>query len=378
MCKPKGSVVTKVDELTPFVGPNGNTVFACGAWNNVSWCNSIRGMLNAAVTARGEALRGYHEFCPECVARHGDGDRTGCNHHSHNARLYRYGNPSLHIMFITMIKKLKDWFKHVPQVAGHLSPKEFIQCRNVLCNMGNNKECLQTYVMSLTSIHSFMRKGEAEKHHEDNFITELHMLQKLQELPKALCHKVKGKWDGNKWTYLYLYRNDEYPELCPVRHLLVYLHAIGWKGGFIFPTTYELHNPPEDGVYLTQIADDDLYRRVNILWIEVLKKGDKRLGFHTFRKTGYLWAMIGNAHVESAMQAARHKTFTAAKEYILGAKSLGVHIRLSGDTRNMCGEWIDPFCGEHEHHIQVSSGMSAKPLTLAECATMFVVDVQKG
>jgi hypothetical protein len=57
---------------------------------------------------------------------------------------------------------------------------------------------------------------------------------------------VQGKTDRTR-KYLYIWRDKQCPEFCPLRHLLVYLAITGIKTGLIFPylknqqgsTTYE-------------------------------------------------------------------------------------------------------------------------------------------
>ena len=189
-----------------------------------------------------------------------------------------------------------------------------------------------------------------------------------------LAVKIKGKSDTN-WTNLYLYRNDEVPKLCPVRHLLVYVNLIGWKGRYLFPSLKKLFDPPDDGVFKSQIAGDDLYMWVHFLWSDLLNK--KKSGFHTFCKTGYLWAYIGEAYVGCVMKAARHKSFLNAEKYLLGASALGLHIRHCGNSRNMCGTWLDPLCCQLDIHIDTSVAAGIQALSLEACARMFVQQVLK-
>jgi hypothetical protein len=73
------------------------------------------------------------------------------------------------------------------------------------------------------------------------------------KIVESLVLQVCGKAD-KKWIMLRLYADYEYPELCPVQPLLVYLYAIKWKVGYIFPQPQELHNTPSNGVYTTIIC----------------------------------------------------------------------------------------------------------------------------
>jgi hypothetical protein len=97
---------------------------------------------------------------------------------------------------------------------------------------------------------------------------------------------VCGKVD-KKWVMLRLYANHEYPELCPVQPLLIYLYAINWKRGYVFPWPQELNNPPSDGVYTTKHFHSTLNKQVQDLCRKVLLPcSNMKVGCQTWRKTG--------------------------------------------------------------------------------------------
>ena len=67
----------------------------------------------------------------------------------------------------------------------------------------------------------------------DHFILELVDYYNSGEVER-LCVKVKGKSD-KEWVTLLIWSDNENPEFCLVRHLLVYLKLTGITGGFLFP-----------------------------------------------------------------------------------------------------------------------------------------------
>jgi hypothetical protein len=113
------------------------------------------------------------------------------------------------------------------------------------------------------------------------------------KIVESLVLQVCGKVD-RKYIMLRLYADHEYPELCPVWPLLIYLYAIKWKGGYIFPQPKELHNPPSDGVYYTtKICHTTLNKQVQELCKKVLQpRSNMKVGCQTWRKTGYCLAIF--------------------------------------------------------------------------------------
>ena len=70
---------------------------------------------------------------------------------------------------------------------------------------------------------------------------------------QALCLKPFGKSDAG-WIHLFLWNDEECPEFCPVSILLCYVHCAGIKGGFLFLSEEGLKNPPDNGVFVTQLS----------------------------------------------------------------------------------------------------------------------------
>jgi hypothetical protein len=72
---------------------------------------------------------------------------------------------------------------------------------------------------------------------------------------EALGVRIKGKSD-NAFKNLMLWKDDENPELCPILHLLLYVHMIGIKDGHLFPTHKELSNVPGHRLVKTHLMDN--------------------------------------------------------------------------------------------------------------------------
>jgi hypothetical protein len=72
---------------------------------------------------------------------------------------------------------------------------------------------------------------------------------------------------------------------------MAYIYMIGWKVGYLFPSSKEIDkNPPSDGIYKTCISADELRDEVSAICQGVLKRKDK-LALHFTQSTGYLFAI---------------------------------------------------------------------------------------
>lgn len=69
------------------------------------------------------------------------------------------------------------------------------------------------------------------------------------DVVEGLAVKIKGKSD-KKWKTLMIWA-DQHPQLCPIRHLLVYIFVAKIKSGNLFPSYNELRHPPDDGDFKT-------------------------------------------------------------------------------------------------------------------------------
>jgi hypothetical protein len=123
-----------------------------------------------------------------------------------------------------------------------------------------------------------------------------------------------GKSD-KELVYLYVWLDDDCPDFCALRALLVYVFLSGVKEGFLFMTDDELKAMPSNGVTTTRISYSSIKTRLQFLFNTILKNKDKFLGCHTLRKTAYLFANFGHATLPEMMSAARHKNIANAMKY---------------------------------------------------------------
>jgi hypothetical protein len=116
-------------------------------------------------------------------------------------------------------------------------------CQCLLCT--KNIVDLQTWVIIISSATIlFLRHDEF---HDIKMEQLKAFFQILEDRVNSLALAVFGKSDS-RWLMRRLVADHMYPEFCLVRPLLVYSHLIGIKGGYLFPSAAELHNPPADGI----------------------------------------------------------------------------------------------------------------------------------
>ena len=121
-------------------------------------------------------------------------------------------------------------------------------------------------------------------------------VKKGNDCVEGLAITVKGKADKVPVT-LMMWFDHEFPEFCPVRHLLAWLYLSGIKDSFFFPPNDFLCNTvlkdsPWDGMCHEHISYNDVLDGwKNICGSVMQRKG--KFGAHSGIKTGYLFGVWG-------------------------------------------------------------------------------------
>jgi hypothetical protein len=378
-----GEIGMKVVDSTGkslYLDKGGAHVFCLGGWSDPLRLDHFRAAIHAVITARLQDSS-YCDACAECLQLNATDKRSnGCAFHHGRPLLMRTGDPSKDRVYLNNSIRVKKESHHKVHGAGQLLPGDVRDVLNTLVSE-NSIEKLQIATMLIISIHLFLRKDEISKMSMDKFYLDLTISSDVAKPPAGLNVGVKGKTDKTEVNF-YIWLNNETPDLCPMRYLLVYVYCAGIKGGTLFPNWDELKTPPVSGVHVTKIAEKDLYKEVNHLWFNVLKRQTK-LGTHTCRKTGYLWACLGGGDpvrdelLHEVMQAARHKTFNVAVKYLQNARSLAENIRQHGyQTRHAVRTWKTPFVGNLlENHRDLCMEDKCSTRTIYEHACHFVNNI---
>ena len=122
---------------------------------------------------------------------------------------------------------------------------------------------------------------------------------------------VCGKADKSVKKYLKVVTDQEYPDLDAVSVLLVYLWLIGWKGGYLFSSSGEIHSQHDNGIYSTTICYTTTMKNIQHLAASALiERTNLKIGFATFWKTGYCQAIFGEANRDDLKKSARHSQYS--------------------------------------------------------------------
>jgi len=299
-----GNVVKDVD---------GDVIMCTGTWNDPGNAEHFRAAINSLHEAQGVENRGlYLEVCTECQGLSDNDRHKGCKNHAGQSLFSRKGNPTTDPSFKNALMQVKkDGEVYKVHGCDQLMPDEVRQMGAYLRSSNNLKD-LQTLVVILLSIKTFLRADDLHIKVSDIETQNLCLVNETG--PINLCFTVRGKSDKGL-VYLYLWSDDDCPDFCALRALLVYVFLSGVKEGPLFPTDAELKAMPADGVTQTHIKYPAMKTRLQFLFKTILKNKDKFLGVHTLRKTAYLFANFGQATLPEMMSAARHKNMANAMKY---------------------------------------------------------------
>ena len=340
-----------------------------GGWKAPKNADIYKAAITDLHKAHGER-DGYRDACDDCRGLPTSRRHRGCERHSGEPQIHRSGDPTNHETFEnTMTQLKKDDHDYEECGSSQLLPSDLRLLRARLlssnCIIG-----LQTYVIILVAIWIFLRHDEFHDIEMDQFQMDMHEV--FEDKVEALVLKVFGKADKT-WVTLKLWFNHEYPELCPVRHLLVYLYLTGIKSGYLFPSEKELLHPPANGHFTTTINYGTFMRQLKTLCEEVLpEREDLKVGCHVFRKTGYLVAVFGNALHSALRQSARHESENNSLKYYEDALSQYETHRRSPNPMNNVSEWKPVLIKQARNSRVLAVHAGCKLVPIAELGKHFV------
>ena len=354
---PFGEVVVDMHGR-PLTNPEKKKILGMGAWNDPDILDQLRSATtHVLVNAHGHGIT-YWNSCQDCSREASKANFSGCKFHS-PARLVTAGNVMKSTMVSDTINYIRANTSHIVRGACHLLPSHVRQIRNYAAS-SNDIFWMEIYVLLLMSIELFLRKMEYTSLTLENFNQNMFVMSD-DFVVEALNLKVKGKKKRKKkkkatndnypcWRTLYIWGDDQYPDVDLKRHLMAFLYCIGWKGGTLFPTKRELHNPPSDGIYTTTMSEDDLYYALKYVTKTVLKRDD-RLTSHSGRKSGYLWNRIRGANAHQLMTAACHDVYEIAVKYAKDCDAITDVLQIFHDKNQQLGNFRSCYCAGDETAI---------------------------
>ena len=344
-------------------------IFCTASWNDPGNADQFRAAINCLHVAKNHSGP-YIEFCSECCSLPRNERHRGCQHHLNSPRVRRVGNPVSDNKFYNAVKQIKkDGETYEIRGCDQLMPGEIRQIATYLRSTNNLKD-LQTLVILLVSVSLFLRADDMQISMDDFQVDNLCLVTETGVL--NLCVTIKGKSD-NEIIYLYLWADDDCPELCPIRHLLVYIFLSGITSGNLFCSESELKCPPTDGNMVTSITYDVIKTRLQFLFEHILKNEDKVLGVHSLRKTAYLLGKLRGAELSDLMFAARHKSVLNAMKYELDAGLIKAFLKAQPDVHQRVSEWKAVRCVDHKAAKSVNARNSSYFKSLPQLSRDFVL-----
>ncbi|ETV74068.1 hypothetical protein H257_11379 [Aphanomyces astaci] len=143
----------------------------------------------------------------------------------------------------------------------------------------------------------------------------LHPLTSVDEFGTVtmLAVQISGKKDKKKWIVLSLYRDDQCPELWPVRAVLAWIHLSRHPGtDYLFPHDKDTTKCYSPVMFQTKCR--------NVCTKVTGQHGP--IATHWLRKKGWLLATWGGGSGVDMQQASRHKSLEMAGRYKQDAQSL--------------------------------------------------------
>jgi hypothetical protein len=298
----------------------GNQILCDGGWKTPNM-SSFKAGISDLHKVHGQNGQ-YEEPCQACLALAPEKQHTGCEHHSGNCRIYRRGNPADSIIFTNTNRQQTIWARddgYVEHGCSQMLPSDVRQLRNYFLSQRTIVD-LQYWCCIILSILLALRHDEFHLINDASFLPNLFAI--TEEGIDCLVLKVRGKADKVPVTFR-LHSDNDNPDFCPIRPLLVYMHLIGYKGGNLFPSADELHKRPADGIFTTTVNYGVFLKVMQNVCLQVLpKRKHFKVGTHLFRKTYYLFGVFGQAPDVDLYQCGRHSSLDNAAKYRKSALAL--------------------------------------------------------
>ncbi|KAJ3408443.1 hypothetical protein HDU80_005764 [Chytriomyces hyalinus] len=138
-----------------------------------------------------------------------------------------------------------------------------------------------------------------------------------------------GKADSSPVNVI-MWRLDNLPMLCPVKHILAWIYMTGISSGYLFPSKNDLDcilttwkNDPSCRINCTEaISYETFLSQIKATCIACIPYQTGLFGTHCMRKTGYLLAYWGRGEDSDVFKCASHKTASMGANYKRNALSL--------------------------------------------------------
>jgi hypothetical protein len=355
----------------------GNVILCDGRWKS-PYMDTYKASISDLHATNGQTSN-YGEPCPGCLDLTPDIQHQGCEHHRGHCRIRRVGNPVESVIFTNTSRQQKIWANqegYEEQGCSQFLPSDVRRLRTYFIGQ-NTIVGLQYWCCTIIAILLALRHDEFHEIDNKNFLPAL--FEVTGDRVDCLVLQVMGKSDARPITFR-LNTDNDHPEFCPVRPLLVYMHLMGYKGGYLFPSSGELNCPPTDGIFTTKIDYDHFKDLIQRVCLQVLPQRENfKVGCHIFRKTYYVFGIFGYAHDGDLQRCARHLTLKHSMTYRKTASSLFQTYLRKPTPENAVSRWqptmIDADGQENSRVLMLQGGYMQMGLT--DIADFFVFDILK-
>ena len=317
---------TKNDQLLDHLGNTVSNVFGApilclGSWSCLSNFKLYRGAITAVHKHRDNGML-YRHFCSGCTYDFKNylkelSNGEGCKYHRFNSRHYPEGDPTTAQMFKNEAKLFNTKAsKHVVNSCTQLTPSEL---RLLFDSMSTSNDVydFMIYTMATVATALGLRHDEFASIKMQDFRCDLAMV--FDTYIESLVVMVHGKSDNAPVPFK-VYFEDEVPEFCPARMLLIWVWFLGLEGdGYLFPSRDELNEKLGEtrnstgASFQTEISYRSATKSIQVT-IEKLLDNDidpenwyrRNFGTHIFRKSFYLFGKLGGARHDQLKFSARH------------------------------------------------------------------------
>jgi hypothetical protein len=164
---------------------------------------------------------------------------VGCRFHRGKPQLWSTGNPRNSKEFKDFLKRYMDSKSgYIANGDTALTPNQLRQIRQTLLN-SNSPSDFCMYVMILLGCRLFLREDEIADLAYDSFNHDL-LVVKERDKVAGISITVQGKTDKAP-VKLMIWVDDEFPEFCPVRHLMAWIGMSNITSGFLFPSADKIN-----------------------------------------------------------------------------------------------------------------------------------------
>lgn len=362
----------KDDSGRPVLDIHGQTITCDGRWKS-PYMDAYKAAVSDLHATNGHT-GSYCEPCVDCLALAPDIQYQGCEHHRGQCRLRRCGNPIRCVIFTNTNRQQVIWGDEAgyeEQGCSQMLPSDVRRLRNYYLSL-NSIVGLQHWCCTIVAILLALRHDEFHEINDQNFVPSL--FEVTDERVDRLVLKILGKSDTRPIAFR-LNADNDHPEFCPVRPLLVYMHLINYKGGFLFPDADELRNRPQDGIYKTKVDYDKFNNDLQRVCTQVLPPREEfKVGCHIYRKAYYGMGVFGEAHNGDLQYSARHESMNNSMKYRKSAASVYETYKQMPTPENAVSKWqptrIDKDGQENLALLLMQRGY--KPMLLTEIADFFV------